>query len=165
MCSAVEFTIEQRLAGGVTAVEAVLLDPSYVAARAELPKLGEPELVELTRDGDRVRQRVRLRFTAELAPAVTAVVDPDRLTWVDDATWDLPEHRAQHVIVPDHYADRLQCTYSEVLTADAAGTRRVMTGTVRVRMMLVGGKVEGAIVSGLREYATAETALLDRLIG
>jgi len=32
-----------------------------------------------------------------------------------------------------------------------------------VKVMLVGGKVEQAIVSGLREYATAETTLLDHL--
>jgi len=32
---------------------------------------------------------------------------------------------------------------------------------VKVRMLLVGGKVEGAIVSGLREYAVPEAELLN----
>lgn len=158
-----DFTIEQRLAGDVDSVEAVLLDPSYTAARSELPKLGDPEMLELTRDGDTVRQRVRLRFTAQLSSAVTAVVDPERLTWIDDATWDTAAHRAEHTVVPDHYADRLQCTYSETLFADGDGTRRVLDGRLRVKVVLVAGLVERAIVSGLRDYASAETPLLDRL--
>jgi len=160
----VDFTIEERLAGDLDRVVETLLDPGFVAARAELPKLGDPELIELTRDGDRARQRVRLRLTAPLSPAVTAVVDPDKLSWVDDATWDLAALRAEHTIVPDHYRDRLRCTYVETLTtAEGGGTHRVLSGTLRVKVMLVGGKVEQAIVSGLREYATAETTLLDRL--
>jgi hypothetical protein len=162
----VDFTIEERLAGRLDHVVETLLDPGYVAARADLPKLGDPELVELTRDGDRARQRVRLRFTAPLSAAVLAVVDPDKLTWVDDATWDLAARRAEHTIVPEHYRDRLRCTYVETLTpTDEGGTRRVLSGMLRVKVMLVAGKVEHAIVSGLREYATAETALLDRLTG
>jgi hypothetical protein len=159
----VDFTIEQRLRAGVDDVQALLLDPSYVAARAELPKLGEPELVEHSVDGDQAVQRVRLRFVAQLSAAVTAVIDPSRLSWVDEATWRLSEHRADHVIVPDHYADRLRCTYSETLTTHEGGTRRVTTGTLKVRVMLAGGKVEGAIVSGLRDYAAVEVGLIDRL--
>lgn len=159
-----DFTIEERLAGDLDRVVETLLDPAFVAARAELPKLGHPELVELTRDGDRAHQRVRLRLTAPLSAAVLAVVDPDKLTWVDDATWDLAAARAEHTIVPDHYRDRLRCTYVETLTTpEGGGTRRMLSGTLRVKVMLVGGKVEQAIVSGLREYATAETTLLDRL--
>ena len=159
--SPVDFTIEQQLAGTPAAVIDVLLDPAFVDARAALPKLGDAELLELTRDGESARQRVRLRFTAELAPAVTAVVDRDRLTWVDVATYDLAGHRAEHTIEPDHYADRLSCSYSDVVTPADGGARRVLGGSLRVRMPLVGGRVERAIVSGLRDYAVAETALLN----
>jgi hypothetical protein len=157
----VQFTIEQQLAGTPTAIETVLLDAAFVEARASLPKLGDSELLENTRDGDHAHQRIRLRFTGDLAPAVTAVIDPKRLTWVDDASYDLIAHSSEHRIVPDHYADRLSCTYRATLDAAAGGTRRVLSGSMKVRMLLVGGKVEGAIVSGLREHAAAETALID----
>jgi hypothetical protein len=157
----VDFTIAQRLAGAPAMVENVLLDPEFVVARASLPKLGEPELLEYMREGHTARQRIRLRFTARLAPAVTAVIDPARLTWADDATYDLDAHTAEHRVVPDHYADRLQCSYRAVLEAVEDGTHRVLTGTVKVRMMLVGGKVERAIVSGLHEHAEAEAALIN----
>ena len=156
-----QFTIEQRLAGSPQAVEAVLLDAAFVTARATLPKLSDPELLECTREGERAHQRIRFRFTEQLSGAVTAVVDPERLTWVDDATYNLTTHVAEHRIEPDHYPDRLASTYRATLTDDVDGSRRVLAGTVKVRMPLVGGRVERVIVGGLTEYAEAEAALIN----
>jgi Protein of unknown function (DUF2505) len=157
----VDFHTAQTLRGSPVAVQELLLDPGFIAARSELPKLGGAELLESTRDDTTAHLRVRFRFTAELSPAVTAVVDRDKLTWVDDARLDLTALEASHTIEPDNYADRLRASYRSVLQVDGIGTRRVLTGIVKVRMLLVGGKVEGAIVSGLQEYAVAEEGLLN----
>jgi hypothetical protein len=70
-------------------------------------------------------------------------------------------HVAEHRVVPDHYADRLQCSYRATIEPVPGGSRRVLAGTVKVRMPLVGGRVERAIGSGLAEHAAAEAALLD----
>lgn len=156
-----DFTIEQQLRGTPTAVLDELLSEEFLAVRAGLPKLSGAEVLELTRDDTTARVRVRMRFTARLAPAVTAVVDPDKLTWVDDAAYVLATRVASHEIQPDHYADRLSCTYEEALHDAGSGTRRTLTGSLKVRALLVGGRVEGAIVSGLREYAAAEADLLN----
>jgi len=160
----VKFRIEQRIAAPLGAVEAALLNRDFVAATADLPKLGAPELLELERDGDRAHERIRYRFTAELSGAVTRVVDPKKLTWVDDARYDLTAHTSRHRILPDNYADRLQATYDVVLESLGDSTRRVATGELTVRVPLVGGRVERAIVSGLEEHAAAEAELLGRWI-
>jgi uncharacterized protein DUF2505 len=154
------FAIQQQLGASPDQVQETLLDPEFVKARADLPKLGDAELVDSVRDDHSARQRVRLRFTAPLASAVTAVIDPSKLTWVDDATYNLTMHTAEHHVIPDHYGDRLSCTYSVKLEPVDGGTRRVLEGVVKVRMPLVGGKVERAIVSGLEEHAVAEAALI-----
>ena len=156
-----DFALEQQLDGSPERVLDLLLDGAFLAARAGLPKLGGSELIELSRDTTSARVRVRMRFTGDLAPAVTRVVDPAKLTWIDDATFMLASRRATHEIRPDNYADRLSCRYDDALHDDGGGTRRVLSGTVKVRALLVGGRVEGAIVSGLREYAAAEATLLD----
>jgi hypothetical protein len=158
------FLIEQDLNGSPDAVQSVLFDPEFVAARSTLPKLGDAELLESSRDGSTGRQRIRLRFTAPLSSAVTAVIDPNRLTWTDDATYDLSAHTASHVIVPDHYADRLECSYGARLESRSDTTHRSLEGTIKVRMPLVGGRVERAIVSGLEEHAAAEAALINRFL-
>jgi hypothetical protein len=157
-----EFSFEQSLRGTPDAVLDLLLDEAFLAARSTLPKLGDSEVLELTRDDTTAHLRVRMRFTGNLAPAVTAVVDPSKLTWVDHATFELVARGARHEIRPDHYADRLSCRYDDVLHPTDDGSRRVLTGTLQVRAFLVGGKVEGAIVSGLREYTAAEGALLNQ---
>jgi len=158
------FLIEQRLNGPMDAVQSVLFDPDFVTARSSLPRLGDAELLESTCDGSSGHQRIRLRFTAPLSSAVTAVIDPSKLTWVDDATYDLVAHIAEHQIFPDNYADRLSCSYRALLEARDGGTHRSLDGVMKVRMPLVGGKVERAIVSGLEEHADAEAALINHFL-
>lgn len=159
------FRIEQRLPGPIAAVEDALLDPAFLDRLASLPKLGRPELLDQQVDGDRVRQRVRYAFAGDLSPAVTAVVDPERLTWVEDVTLDRRTHRSEFTIVPDHYGSRLRCSGTFTLTDDpddpgGPGVLRVAEGELKVSFPLVGGKVERAIVSGIEEHAAREAEVL-----
>jgi hypothetical protein len=160
----VNFTIEQRAAAAPDSVGDALVDPQFIAATVDLPKVGGAELLDQRRDGTTVHQRIRYHFTGELSRAVTKMIDPSRLSWVEESEHDLAAHRSEHRILPDHYADRLQASYSARLEPDGddSRTRRVVSGMVKVRMPLVGGRVEKAIVSGLEEYATAEAELLGR---
>ena len=160
------FRIEQRIPAPLAAVEAALLDSDFVAATADLPKLGAAELLENERDGDgdRAHQRIRYRFTAPLSGPVTRVVDPAKLTWVDEATYDLTSHTSRHRILPDNYADRLRAAYDVTLEPLGDSTRRLVTGDLTVHVPLVGGRVERAIVDGLEDHANAEAELLGRWI-
>ncbi len=150
----------QDVGADIDAVDAALVDASFLARMAELPKLGSADVLTQERDGAIVRQQVRYLFRAELSAAVTAVVDPDRLTWVEQSVCDLAVHRTSCVIKPDHYANLLAGHYDAVLATTGEWTRRTITGSIKVRMPLVGGKVERAIVSGLTENAVAQEGLL-----
>lgn len=156
------FRIEQRLPGPIVAVEDALLDPAFLERLASLPKLGRPELLDQQVDGDQVRQRVRYAFAGDLSAAVTAVVDPERLTWVEDVTLDRRTHRSAFTIVPDHYGSRLRCSGTSTLTeaGDGDGVLRVSEGELKVSFPFVGGKVEKAIVSGIEEHAAREAEVL-----
>ena len=156
-----DFTIEVSLAHPPTAAQDALLDPNFLHTTANLPKLGGAEVLECTRDEHTARRRIRYKFTAPLSRAVTSVIDPDNLTWVDDSTFDLAAFRSEHVLLPDHYADRLDAHYTTTLTPDGTGARWTLQGSLDVHAPLVGGKVAHAIVDGLREAATAQGALLD----
>ena len=156
-----QFDIEQTLHASPSDVQDMLLDPAFLAARAQLPKLGDSEVLERTQDAATARLRVRMRFTGDLSSAVTAVVDPLRLTWVDDATFDFTQHAARHEIQPDHYPDRLSAGYDDTLTAAGDGARRQLLGELKVRVPLVGRRVEQVIVEGMRDYAAGEAALLN----
>ena len=154
------FRITQRFDAPLDDVETALLDPAFLERLGQLPKLGEPQVLDVEVTGETVRRRIRYAFAGQLSSAVTAVVDPAKLTWVEDSTTDRRTHRTTFRILPDHYGDRLIA--GGTFTLDAIGTRtqRVAEGDLRVRFPLVGGRVEKAIVSGMEEYAAAEAGAI-----
>jgi hypothetical protein len=158
------FTLTQDIVGAVDAVDAALVDRGFLAGLAALPKLGSSEVLEQSRDGQTVHQRVRYLFTAALSGAVRRVVDPDRLTWVEDSTHDLDVHTASYRIIPDNYANLLEGHYDARSDARGSLTRRVLDGKLEVHVPLVGGKVARAIVAGLTENAEAQAKLLSEWV-
>ena len=159
------FHLEQEFDLPLQEVEDAYVDPDFIERLAELPRLGHPELLDQQRDGPVVRQRVRYRFEGDLSSAVTRVVDPKRLTWVEESTLDRRVHRTTFVIRPDHYGNRLESSGTFTLYSIGKGTRRVAEGELRVHVPFVGGKVERAIISGLADHAAREVDLLDGWLG
>jgi len=157
----VDFTIEVPLAHPPAAVQDALLDPDFIHSTADLPKVGGAEVLECTRNDLTARVRVRYKFTAPLSKAITSVIDPEKLTWVDDATVDIATYTSRHQLLPDNYADRLDAHYNTLLAPDGAGARWTLRGALDVHAPLVGGKVAHVIVDGIREAAVAKGALLD----
>ena len=159
------FELEQRINGPADAVAAAFIDPAYYELLDTLPKLGRPEVLTHDIEGSTAHLRIRYRFTGHLSSAVRAAVDPAKLSWVEDTHHDLSAGRARFTMVADHYADRFQCTGTYRFEAiDATTTKRICSGDLRIRMPLVGHRVEVAIVSGLREHLEAETALVERFL-
>lgn len=158
------FRIEQRFAGPLQAVEDAFVDPAFLEELATLPKLGGVTLMERAEsaDGNEVRMRVRYRFNGEVNAAVRRVVDPERLTWVEESTLDRSTHVTTWRIVPDHYGGMIRCAGTFRLEpAGGAGTRRIAEADIKVNVPFVGGKVERAIVSGLEEHAALEERAMD----
>jgi hypothetical protein len=156
-----DFTTTALIAHPPAVVQDAMLDPEFLAVTGTLPKIGGAEVLERTRTDTTANLRVRYRFTAPLSRAVTAVVDPQKLTWVDDGRFDLRTMRSQHELQPDNYADRLQSTYASDLAPEGAGTRWTVTGSLVVHAPLVGNKVAAVIIDGLRDHTLAEAAVLD----
>ena len=165
------FQNEQRIAGPIGAIARLYTEPHFYEVLGELPKLGKPEVLDRREEGQVVHLAVRFRFTGNLSPAVTAVIDPAKLTWVEESVHDLAHHAATFRMKPDHYADRLRSSGSVRYESDGDGvTRRLTEGelAVRVPLLLGGGRtagvVEQAIVSGLRDHFAAEAGVVERLL-
>lgn len=141
------------------------LDPAFYATLTGLTRVRTPEVVSTERTGDRVRMKIRYTFTADLPAAALAVVDPGKLTWIDDTTYDLAGLTSTTKLLPDNYADRFSAAARSAITstsADPPRASREVEGDVNVRMPFVGGQVERAIVSGLREHLQDEERLAAR---
>jgi hypothetical protein len=155
----VRFHVEQPIPAERAEVEQAFVDPDFYRSLGDLDALAPPEVLQCEPDpqsAEAVLLRVRYRFKGSLSPAVRRVVDPDRLSWVDVSRFDRASHLMLFHMEPDHYPDRLWCegTYRFDAGEDSS-TDMVMDGEVKVSFPLVGGVVERAVVSGLRQHLVA----------
>lgn len=157
------FQTEQHYDAPVARVLALFADPDLYPTLVGLPKIGAPAVVGHSVDGARVQLRLHQRFTGDLPAAARRVVDPARLTWIEQVDFDLHRRVATTRLLPDHYGDRLTCSGRYTFTADGprASWRR-LEGELRVKVPVVGSKVEAALVSGLHEHSVDERALVAR---
>lgn len=159
------FEMDQRFESPADAVTAAYADAELYPTLVGLPKLGGIEVLDRTADHATARLRIRFAFTGDLPAAVTAVVDPKRLTWVQETVHDLAAGTTTFTLLPDHYPDRLRASGTFRVQGRGEGSRRRIAGELKVRAPLVGGRVEQAIVSGLAEYLAAEAPAVDRYLG
>jgi len=158
----VRFRLDQHFATPAGEVAAAFVDSELLAHLCGADDLGRPELLERVEEGEVVRLRVRYAFTGVLSPPLSAVVEPARLTWVEESTLDRRTHRTEFHVVPDHYPGRLRCAGTIELHDDGhGGARRIAEGTLEVGIPVLGGKVERAVVEAL----VAQAATQARVVG
>lgn len=160
-----DFRAENHFGASIDEVVAAYADPDLVVSVGAVAPLSAGELIEHTRELDRVVVRVRYGYRGDLPPGATAVVDPSRLTWVQVTELDLVQRRAMVVLQPDHYPDRLRARAVERFeAAPLGGTNRTVEGELTVKLLMAGRAVERALVSGLQEWLANETVVVDRWI-
>lgn len=159
------FDISQEFDAALDEVFEHYTSPAFFEDLPEFGRIGRPELLEHRVADGRVLVRARYAFTAELPAAALAVIDPERLTWVEETTYDIERRSAAVAFRPDHYASKLQASATVRFAGDRASATRTVAGDLRVRVLLVGGQVERAIVGGLREHLDEEADHVDAVLG
>jgi Protein of unknown function (DUF2505) len=158
---AVQFSMSQPIAAPKDVVIDAFADPAFYSALGAVPNIGVPEVVSSDDDGTIARLAIRFRFTGHLAPAARRVLDPSRLTWVQQTTVDRAASRFEFHVVPDHYGDRLECGGRATFAAAGDTTTEHVEGSVVVHTPLVGRLVERAIISGLTEHLREQARVLE----
>jgi hypothetical protein len=159
----VNFDLVQRFDAPAEEVIGLYCDPDFYPLLGGLEKIGGPTVLDRRVEGDRVTLDLRFRFTADLPSAALAIVRPEKLTWVEQTTFDLDAMTSSTTIIPDHYPDRLQASARSTFTDVGDGrSRRDVAGALKVHALLVGGQVERAIVSGMKEHLAEEREIANR---
>ena len=161
-----DFVIEQSYAADPDEVARAYTQPALYDLIGELSPRARPEVLGRTVDEDaRVLLRIRYRFAAELSEAARAVLDPDKLSWVEHSTHEVARRHTDYRLVPDHYGDRFRiaakCTTRR---GPHGGAVRTVEGRLRVKAAPAARDVEKAIVSGLREHLAGETRAVERFL-
>lgn len=161
-----DYTVTQTFLAEADEVARAYASADLYEQMVGLSKLDTPDVLDRRVENDLVHLRIRYRFVGGLSPAVTAVVDPRRLTWIEHSTHDLEARTVRYQLVPDHYPDRMQSSGSCSVEPGPGGdgATRTVTGRLKVKALVVGGAVERAIVSGLEEHLAEEVAVVGRYI-
>jgi hypothetical protein len=158
------FSVEHDLAAAPPAVAALLCDPEF-HVRHQLPDLAVPEVVESSANGDERLLRLRYEYIGSLDPIAKRVIGGKKLTWLQDVKLDAATGRG--TITFSAEADPGRLNGSADITVDAAGddtSRLSIAGDLHVKVPLVGGRAEKAIVPGLvRRFEVMTDALADEL--
>ena len=159
------FSVDQPIAVGIERVGEAFVDPGFYKALGAMPAIGDPEVLECSERDGQVFLRVRYAFTGDLAAPARRVLDPDKLTWVVESTVDRNTKTTEFRMLPDHYANRLECAGSYTLAPDGLDrTIQQMEGELRVNYPIVGRLAERGIYLGLKEHIAEEAHVLERWV-
>lgn len=168
MLRCVKFRIDQIFTADVASVAGALADADYLSqGMAKLPDIGAPVVESQERSGSSIRQLLRYSFHGSLPSAVTRFISPSKLSWIEDSTIDTGANRATFTMTPVHYQQFFRCSgeWSVVAmdTTEKPKTLRRIEGNLKVNSPIpfLGGEIERAIVSGLKERLALEPAVLE----
>ena len=157
------FRVSTTIGAPRARVADAFVDPAFYAELGALPNIRAPEVLSIDKDGDLAHLRIRYALQADLAPAVRRVLDPDKITWVEESTVHRLQHYTEFRMVPEHYVNRMDCSGSYRLEDSGPETTdQVVEGDLVIHYPVVGRLVERAILTGMRQHLTEEARLLER---
>ena len=167
MCDAwsVRFGFEQRWDATPDDVLEVYVDPDFWTSMEGLTSTSPPAVQGVERSGDVAVVRLRYQLSVTLPSQAARFIDPDDVAWVEETTWDMVARTATVRFLPEQAAGLLRASAEVQLLADGSDTTREVRGDLRVRIPLVGGKVEHAIVDGIGTALDEEAEAVARRLG
>jgi hypothetical protein len=159
-----EFEVAHEFEAGVEEVAAAILDLDFQASLADVGSLADRHVLSQNEEDGRVVRRTRCLLDIDISgPAKRFVGDGDP-AWVEVAVWDPERLTWDWHVEPEMASELLEASGSMELKPSEHGTIRVVLGTVKVRVPLYGGRVEGWIIDGLeRAYDEEAQRLADWL--
>jgi hypothetical protein len=154
----VRFGFMQEWTATAEEVLAVYLDPAFWTGLDQLSATSAPEVLGVERTATSARVRLRYTLDVSLPQEAARFIDVGAVTWVEDTSWDLQEQTATVRFEPTQGGGLLRAAATASLRSRPGGSERDVRGEIRVRLPLVGGKVERAIVDGVGEHLRVEAA-------
>ena len=148
--SGVDFLFEHRFDAPRKEVAEALLDEDYQASLDGMEPLKKRDVLEQRESADGVIRRSRCVLGTDLGGAKKFLGNAEP-AWVEEAVWYEAEQTWAWVIQPEVAADILSSEGKTELIDEGDETLRRVSGWVKIRIPLYGGRVENVIVQGLEE--------------
>lgn len=155
------FDLKHPFEAPVEAVSEAMLDPAFQETVTDIGDLHERSIIDQTEDGQGgLTRHIRCVLALQISGVAKSMLGDADPAWVQEERWDAAGTHCDWVIHPEVAADLLSASGTIELAASGEGTTRSVTGEVKVRVPLYGGKVEGWIVGGVTRAYDEEAALL-----
>lgn len=161
-----KFAFQQPVAASPARALAAYGSPAFYEGRPERDNIAVRGVVRHEETATGVLIEVHYAFTGQVSPAVRAVVQPDKMSWVTRTEVLADEARTTWVVLPDHYQDRLTASgrFRFEPGPDGPDTAVIsVEGELKVHVPIVGRSVERVIVSDLKAYLVDEVATIPQL--
>jgi hypothetical protein len=155
-----KFGFEQRWTTSVARVVDLYTDEEFWSSVSGFSRTTPPEVIEVRRDADTAFTALRWRLNVDLPPQATRFIDPDDVAWVENTSWDLRRATAGVQFVPAQGASLMTASANVAVVADGDEAVRRVTGELRVRIPLLGGRVERAVIDGVEEHLDEEAEVV-----
>ena len=169
MCDAgaVKFGFEQRWTAPVDEVMATYLDPGFWSGIESFSNMAPPELLDLDHDeaARTALVRIKYRVDAKQPSQAARFIDPNNVAWVQETTWDLDALTATVRFLPVQAAGLIHAEATIDVTTDGDDTVRELRGEFRVKIPLVGSKVEKSVVGDIGTNLEEEADLVAKALG
>jgi Protein of unknown function (DUF2505) len=161
----VQFEREHDFAGTVARVASIMSDPEFQTT-LDLPDLARPDVVAHEVDGAARRLVLRYRYIGQVDPIAQKVVGGRALAWVQDLRIDTTTGQGTLGFTADGFGGRAEgrATVTIAATGDDS-CHRSIRGEFRIKIPVVGGKAERAIVPGLARRLDVEAEAVGEELG
>ncbi|MGH2754843.1 MAG: DUF2505 domain-containing protein [Actinomycetota bacterium] len=157
-----EFEVAHEFEADVERVAEALLDLDFQASLEDVGALAGRKVLSQEENGDKVVRRIRCVLDINVDGVVRKFIGDSDPAWVEVGEWDSSRAQWRWHIEPEAAAHLLEAAGKTVLLPSDNGTIRKVTGTVKVKVPLYGGKVERWIIDGLERAYDEEAGYLAR---
>lgn len=143
---------------------AVFTDAAFWNGIENLTATSVPTVLDVRRRGDRVTVELRYRLVVDLPSEATRFIDTSNVSWVESSDWDLRTASSQTMFLPDQAGRLMTASATTRLIPSGRGARRDVDGDLRVRIPLLGSRIERAIIGGISDHLEEEVAAVDKFL-
>jgi Protein of unknown function (DUF2505) len=158
----VDFAFEHWFDAPPGHVADAILDLDYQETLRDIDVLAGREVLHQEEQADgRISRRVRCVLGIDMGVARKFIGDGDP-AWVEEAIWHPETHRWEWEIIPEVAKDLLTASGYIEIDGSEEESVRIVSGNVKVKVPLYGGKVETVIVRGLESAYMQEAERLSK---
>ncbi|MGB6058888.1 MAG: DUF2505 family protein [Microthrixaceae bacterium] len=160
-----KFNFEQRWNAAADRVMAVDTDQAVREGLSGLSATSAPEVLGVDTRGSTTVVRLHYRLAVDLPTEAARFIDTSNVSWIQETTWNLDDRSARVAFLPDQAGRLIGASATTRLLDHDGGAVRKVSGEIKVRIPLLGSRVERAIVAGVGDHLAEETAQVQDRLG